>query len=184
MAIVNGIITLEQAKASLGIPAATTTNDNDIERYIEAATPVIENITGPILADTRTFRIDGGTSAVLLGCRFNTVTSVTDGGEVVTDYVADPDAGIIYSSSTFAAGVRNVAVTVTVGLDLGSDGIPANVILATRELVRHWWQLGRQGNRPAFGNESMAEAVVPTGFAVPRRVIELCEPNRRIEGFA
>ena len=180
MAIANGLITLVQAKASLGIPSSTTTNDSDIEAYIEAATPVIENITGPLLASSRTFRLDGGTAAVLLGCRFNTVTSVTDGGTAVVDYVADSEAGIIYSSSTFAAGVRNVTVTVAVG----SATIPPNVILATRELVRHWWQLGRQGNRPAFGNEGIADASVPSGFAVPRRVIELCEPHRRTEGFA
>ncbi|TFD80710.1 phage gp6-like head-tail connector protein [Cryobacterium sp. Sr8] len=185
MAVVAGLITLADAKASLGIPLATTTNDADLERYIEAATPVIENITGPIIPVSRVFAVDGGSYAVLVGCRFNAVTSVAESGTVITDFVSDGEAGIIYAGSTagsraFTSGVRNVIVTVTVG----SAAVPPNVALATRELVRHWWQLGRQGNRPAFGNEGVGEVSVPSGFAVPRRVIELCEPNRRMAGFA
>ena len=185
MAIVNGLITLADAKASLGIPATTTTNDSDIERYIEAATPVIENITGPLLLSSRAYRLDGGGGAVLVGSGFNSVTSVTESGTPITDYVADTAAGIIYAGSaasprTFRPGIGSVVVVVSVG----AASIPANIILATRELVRHWWQQGRQGNRPAFGNEGVSEVSVPSGFAVPRRVIELCEPNRRTAGFA
>lgn len=185
MAVANGLITLADAKASLGIPTATTANDADIERYIEAATPVIENITGPLLAGSRVYSVDGGVAAVLVGSRFNAVTSVTESGAVITDYVADGESGIIFAGSqagsrTFTSGVRNIIVTVTVG----SATIPPNITLATRELVRHWWQLGRQGNRPAFGNEGVGDVSVPSGFAVPRRVIELCEPNRRTAGFA
>lgn len=184
MAIVAGLITLADAKASLGIPAATTANDADIEKYIEAATPVIENITGPLLAGARTVAVDGGSGAILLE-RFTAVTAITESGTAITDYVADPHAGIIYAGTTtsqraFKAGVRNIVVTVTVG----AATIPPNIALATRELVRHWWQQGRQGNRPAFGNEGVSDVSVPSGFAVPRRVIELCEPNRRTEGFA
>ena len=185
MAIVNGLITLDAAKVSLGIPSSSQTNDADIEKYIEAATPVIENITGPLIAASKVFTVDGGGSAVVVGSRFNTVTSVVESGVAITDYVADGPAGIVYSGTadggtTFAPGLRNVVVTVTVG----SATIPPNIVLAARELVRHWWQLGRQGNRPAFGNEGIAEIDVPSGFAVPRRVIELCEPNRRTAGFA
>lgn len=185
MAIVNGLITLADAKASLGIPAAVTTNDSDIERYIEAATPVIENITGPLLLAARVYVLDGGSGAVLVGSGFNTVTSVTESGVPITDFVADAPSGIIYAGSAanprlFKSGLRNVVVVLSVGASV----IPPNVVLATRELVRHWWQQGRQGNRPAFGNEGVSEVNVPSGFAVPRRVIELCEPNRRTAGFA
>ena len=185
MAIINGLITLTDAKKSLGIPTASTTNDADIEKYIEAATPVIENITGPLIEASKVFTVDGGGSAIVVGSRFNAVTSVVESGVAITNYVADGAAGIVYSgtadgATTFAPGLRNIVVTVTVG----SETIPENIILATRELVRHWWQLGRQGNRPSFGNEGIAEIDVPSGFAVPRRVIELCEPNRRTAGFA
>lgn len=182
MAIVDGLITLADAKLSLGKSVGDTSSDADIENYIEAATPVIENITGPMIARNRTYVRDGG--GVIVVDPFNSIVSVTESGVAVTDFVANGTAGIVTagtSSTTraFKAGVGNVVVVASVG----SATIPPNIQLAARELVRFWWQLGRQGNRPAFGNEMPSE-VVPSGFAVPRRVIELCEPHRSSVGFA
>lgn len=184
MAITDGLITLEDARASLGWGAADIANNSDLEDYIEAATPVIENITGPLLVKSQTFTFDGGVSAVLLPVRFTSVTSITESGTAITDFVADPLSGIIYAGATsgvrsFASGVQNIVVVVSVG----SATIPPNVILATRELVRHLWQIGRQGSRPAYGQDAGAE-IVPSGFAVPRRVIELLEASPRVAGFA
>ena len=68
-------------------------------------------------------------------------------------------------------------------VSVGSATIPANVKLAARELVRFWWQQGRQANIPAFG-EAPDTSSVPMGFAVPKRVYELLEPNKRLAGFA
>lgn len=185
MAIVDGLITLAEARSSLGWAASDTANDSDLERYVEAATPVIENITGPLVARTETFKFDGGFRAVVLPVRFATVTSVVESGVTVTDYVAEPDAGLIAAGTTtspreFESGHQNIVVTVTTG----AATVPANVKLAARELVRHWWQQGRQGNRPGFGNDMPADGGVPMGFAVPKRVLELLEPSPRLAGFA
>lgn len=182
MTDVSGLIDLADAKTSLGI--TTTTHDNDIQRYIGAATPVIERITGPILLGSRTYALDGGKGSVVLPVRFNTVTSVTESGTLTTDYHSAPSQGIIYAGTTvaartFANGIRNIVVVVTVG----AAAVPENVALAARELVRHWWQLGRQGNRPSFGDDGALE--VANGFGVPtRRVFELCAPNVDMGGFA
>lgn len=182
MADVSGLIDLADAKASLGI--TTTTNDNDIQRYIGAATPVIEKITGPILLGSRTYSLDGGRAAIVLPVRFNSVTSITENGVATTDYHTAPSQGVIFAgtttaSRTFADGTRNITVTVSVG----NVAVPENVALAARELVRHWWQLGRQGNRPQFGNDGALE--VANGFGVPtRRVMELVSPNADLGGFA
>lgn len=184
MAIVDGLITLADAKASLGIPTGTTTNDSDIEKYVMAATPVIENITGPLIARSITCTRDGGGGVIILGVPFNTVTSLVESGVTVTDYVADARAGLIYAGTTatqrtFKDGLSNVVATVTVG----SATIPQNVQLAARELVRHWWQQGRQGNRPGFGNEFTDSPAV--SFGVPtRRLQELLSANSGLPGFA
>lgn len=185
MAIVDGLITLEEARKSLGWEASNTANDSDLERYVEAATPVIENITGPLLVRSVTYKFDGGFRAVVLPDRFTSVTAVVESGVTVTDYVAEPDAGIIAAGTAtspreFEAGHQNVVVTVSVG----AATVPAHVKLATRELVRHWWQQGRQGNRPGFGNDVPIEGGTPMGFAVPKRVRELLEPSPRLAGFA
>jgi hypothetical protein len=188
MTITDGLITLADARASLGWAATDTSNDADLEAYIEAATSVIENITGPVLIKSRTFTFDGGRESVVLPVPFTTVTSVTVNGVATTSFVADPDAGIITAGSTTAPsvfdwGVRNVVVVVSVGYAANAAAVASNVSLATRELVRFWWQQGRQANIPAFGSapESMP---VPQGFAVPKRVYELLEPSPRLAGFA
>lgn len=184
MTITDGLITLDEARASLGWATTNTANNTDLERYIEAATPVIENITGPLLVKQLTFAFDGGVEKIVLPVPFTSVVSVTENGAAFTNYVADADKGIITAGTTiapdvFEPGVDNIVVTVSVG----SATIPANVKLAARELVRFWWQQGRQANIPAFG-EAPESNSVPMGFAVPKRVYELLEPNSRVAGFA
>jgi len=185
MAITRGLTTVANCKLSLGIATGVTTYDADLENYISAATPVIENITGPMYAESRTLTFDGGGAAISLPFKINAVTSVTVGGTVTTNYVANLTAGIIYagtsgSPTVFTYGTQNVVVVVTVG----SATIPPHIELATRELIRHMWQLGRQANRPGVAEAASASADVPSGFAVPRRVIELCQASPRVAGFA
>lgn len=184
MAITDGLITLAEARASLGWAATDTSRDADLEDYIEAATPVIENITGPILQRNEVYTFDGGVEKLVLPVRFSAVVSITNNGAAVTNFTADEAAGIITAGSTtspdvFDYGVQNIVVTVTVG----AATVEPHVKLAARELVRFWWQQGQQANTPAFGGapESMP---LPMGFAVPRRVMELLEPSPRVAGFA
>lgn len=184
MAITDGIITLDDALASLyGNPAPTATaNDEDIERYIESATPVIENIVGPVIEREVTWSFDGGDCAINLPARVQAITSVEVDGVATTAYVADLTAGVIHALGRFAPGYQNVVVEATVGY--ADDEYPANVVLAARELVRFWWQQGRQGNRPAFGNEIPDTDSTPLGFLVPKRVMELLQATPSVGGFA
>ena len=183
MTVVDGLCSLAEARDSLNWKGTDTANDADLEKYIEAATPLIEEHSGPLIVRSRVFKFDGGRSAVALPVKFTTVTSVVEDGVTVTDIVADPTSGVIYAGTTtslrdFNGGVQNIVVTVSVG----SATIPANVVLATRELVRHLWQLGRQGNRPSLNNDPIE--VIPQHFAMPKRVLELLSPNRNLGGFA
>lgn len=187
MAIVDGLIDLADAKASLNIATAVTGDDTLIERYVEAATGPIERIAGPIIARSRTFTFDGGKGAYSLPVKIRTVTSVTVDGTARTDYVADLGAGIIYPGSTacvtpYNYGVRNVVIVVAVGIASAAD-YPANVKLMARELVRHWYQQGHQGNRPSFGNEATDNPSMV--FGVPtRRLEELMGESQGLAGFA
>lgn len=184
MATVRGLITLAQARSSIyGERAGTaaTGNDADIEAYISAATPVIEEIAGPQYAETRTVTFDGGTHQIIVPFKFNTVTSVTVDGVAATGWVANGNAGIISASSEgwgwFANGRQNVVVVLTVG----NSTIPPNVQLATRELVRLWWQVGRQANRPGTAEQG-GPGELPMGLR--KRVTELLAPSENVPGFA
>jgi hypothetical protein len=151
--------------------------------YIDAAVRVIEDIVGPVGDATRTVTVNGGGRAIVLPSPAATITSVTVAGVATTDYTADLVAGIVYGGSFatptyFYPGNQNVVITYTVG----NDNPPANVVLAARELVRFWWQQGQQANRPSFGEAGDSDEYTPSGFAVPRRVIELCAPDMRPPG--
>lgn len=184
------IISLADAKAALNVPAGTRVNDDELRLYIAATTEVIEDIVGSVLAVTATETFDGGNSAVLLSQRASAITSVTVSGTAQTagtQYVANLTSGIVYAGSsttygTFTAGRQNVVVAYTTG----SSSIDPNVILAAREEVRFLYQIGQQGGRPSLGGAPQDLSWTPSGFAVPQRVVELCQASvsRRMPGLA
>lgn len=177
------IIGIEDAMSALRItlPAEQTRQRDEVAVYVAAATWVIENISGPVLPVTKTYRCDGGAPAIVLPDHGVDVTEVTVDGTAVTltTYDVDESAGIIYAPTT--RGRLNVVVTYSVG----SSTIDPNVRLATREEVRFLWQIGHQGARPV-GPDASTEVIawMPQGFAVPKRVIELLESRPRAGGFA
>lgn len=175
------IISLDDARIALNMPGNTQASAlDDLRLYIAAATPVIEDITGPIVVKTVTQHVAKGWSYAALYERPNTINSVVyDDATVVpaSAYVSDIHHGLLTFYSPVSQGV-------TITYTTGNAMVPQNVRLATRELVRHHWQIGKQGQRPGAGGQSTAEAWTPSGFAVPRRVIELCAGSARIDGFA
>lgn len=183
------IISLDDAKNAVQISAAMTpANLDDLRLYIAACTPVIEDIVGAVVQRTVTQLSDGNQWAISLWEKPVTILSVTEGGGSSTilpgDYIVDYNAGIISAGRTYAPrrfmpGFNSVVITYTAGMQI----IPPNIRLATRELLRHTWQLGHQTNRNSNMPQA-ADAWTPSGFAVPRRVIELCQPHSRVGGFA
>ena len=191
--VAGGLITLEYALEGLNLltdgytaGSPLSARDADVAAYITAATPIIEGLCGPVLPTVVTRKFHGGKSAILLTEQVTAaqVSSVTVDGVSLVGYVVDEVAGIVYADSSgsgFAEGFRNVAITMTVGF----SPVPSSLQLAARELVRHWWQQGKQGNRPTFGDAAPgAPTDTPQGFAVPKRVMELCAPYRTLGGFA
>ncbi len=182
------IVPLEEMISALrargdSVPAG---DKSDMRLFIAAATPVIEDIVGAVLVATKTQTADGGKTGIALWERADEVTSVTVNGQeqtAGTDYVVNLNAGIVYAGSTtapsrFTAGRQNVVITYRVG----STVVPPNVRLATIELVRHQWQMGRQGRHSDIAAADQ-QARTPSGFAVPKRVLELCAPHARKDGF-
>ncbi len=179
MAIVDGIITLAQARSSLNLGTGDTAKDADIEFYVEAATPIIESIAGPVLVKTRVLVFDGS-STLVLPYKIATVTSITVSGVTVTGYTADLTAGLIHGFGLFGYGAQTVTVTVTVG----SATVPKNVTLMARELVRHWWQTTRQTQRSSFQASAQEITLQPLPLGVSRRLQELAASSVNVPGFA
>ncbi|ASN39001.1 hypothetical protein CGQ24_08220 [Arthrobacter sp. 7749] len=175
------LISLDDAAEGLNATRANPQYLADLRLYIAAATPVIEDIVGPVLSTGYTWQTSGGRSAVILPHGAATITVVEANEIPVTGYWTEH--GVLYAGSRLAPGTFP-AGTLTVAYNVGSTAVKPNIRLAARELVRHWVQIGKQATGGVRNTEFDGDVYTPSGFAVPRRVIELCAPDEQIGGFA
>lgn len=181
---------LEEARAQLRIRSGQTAFDDEMLRlFVVSTTPVIEDIVGPLLPAVKVRVADGGVDSVLLGAspvKADTVT-ITESGTPMLDFTVNESAGIVHGGTRqaprpFLWGRQNVVITYGVGAGV----VPPNVLLAAKEEFRFLFQNSQQAARPSLragGGETPVD-YTPSGFAVPRRVIELCGSLRRLGGFA
>lgn len=198
------LVGIGEVRDYLGIQTTDKVRDAKLLRFIDAATPVIENITGPIVVKTYTNeQHDGGTWFIEVRHRpIVSVASVTEWRANIAyplTQVATPDLGTIYSyqweptgrivrrtvgggQTPFPVGSNAVAVTYNAGYITP----PANVVQGVLELLRANFQATQQG-RPKSGGgdvDGALDHVINQGFFVPWRVQELLSPNKRHPSIA
>jgi hypothetical protein len=194
------LVSVPDLKDYLGIEAADRKSDAKLARFIRAARPVVENITGPIIPASFTEWHAGGSPNIAVRHRPSTsygtspVFTVQSVSEFIgrTEYdltaVAGPTLGSTYSYMVDAPGFLSrltgggrgcfggpVRVTYTAG----QDPIPANVQEATLELVRVNYSPTMAAGRGRLTVADDQDTGPPLSFFVPRRVRELLAPNRR-----
>ena len=194
------LVTLADVKDYLRI--STTSDDTQLQDYIDAVTPVIEDITGPIVNKQYTEVYDGGVSRIqvrhfpvvsvdtlteVYGQTLYTLTQVTLGSSTSTwSYTFDASTGLIVRrafnvEAMFPIGANNVSITYTAG----RSTVPANVALAAKMTIQHLWsqtRFNRNGARPGLGGDDIWQPGM--GFAIPNRVRELLQNEQRIAGIA
>lgn len=175
------LISVKDASTGLNATRAAADYLEDLRLYIAAATPVIEDIAGPVLTANRTQTTRGGRAAIILHEPSATVTAVEANGIALADWFVEH--GVLYAGTRLAPASFPVG-EVLIAYTVGGPVVAPNIRLAARELVRHWVQIGKQGLGPARGGEPVDEVFTPSGFAVPRRVVELCAPDEQIGGIA
>jgi len=195
-----GVISLADAKAGLGVTG--TSKDEDIRSVIQAATPILEDLVGPILRVTRVETYDGGTSQInLMWAPIVSITSIIEsygstytrtltaqdifaGGSLDTfGYSVDLVTGIVTRRAAgvaipFALGKRNVQITYV----SGRVSARGNVLRATRMLIRDMWTQEQQ--RVPLVNGQPQGTTMIRGFADPNAVIEMCGDDTRAPGLA
>lgn len=177
------ILTLPEARRAIRLPDNDQSRDTDlVETYIPAVTAVIEDLIGPVMAGTtRTFVADGGGALVMLPwLNITSVDSVDDSGTTLTvdDYQVNLGTGIVYRGTadlprTFATGRQSVTITYTAGTYATPAAVPYNIKLAARIILAHLWQADQQGYRPDFGGPDNSVTPSSSGYAIPRRAVEL-----------
>lgn len=198
------IVDLASVKAHLNIPTADTTRDAELQGFILAAADLARDVVGPVTAEQHTEWHNGGHPTLTVDwLPLASVQSVTEyigpTAWVLTEqplgsstdaygYSVDTDRGQITRRAVgdavcFPLGVKNVKVVYTAGR---GGAIPWTVRLGALELIRHLYQLTQQVGRRRFGGAALdgEGAVVPSGFALPARVLELWKPFNRPPGVA
>ena len=175
------LVTLEAAKAQLNISASDTSEDVELQGYIDAATAAVETQLGQIV-DPRTVidQLDFASSVTSFVLRSAPVISLTsivslDGSQSWT--VTAPTMYVDGTSScvTVLSGPP-VKGSVLATYQAGYTAVPANFRLAALIIVQHLWETQRGAMGVQLGGDT-DNYVAGRGFAIPRRAIELLGPQ-------
>lgn len=170
------IFSLEDGKAQLNIPPATTAYDAEIAEFIRATTAVVERYTGQIVRTAYTETFDGGQCRLMLRhYPVLSITSVTENGTILdpSGYTFTPASGLLIRINglvewSFLPGVQNV----TVAYIAGTTTTTPNVRQAASIILQHLWETQRPTGRGPF--DQRGEEFDPRFlYSIPRRALEL-----------
>lgn len=189
-------ISVEDAKAHLKKSPNPSADDGELQRFVNAACAVIEDLMGHVdlVTATETQRAEPVAQQiaahywytpwraehiiVLRETPIAAVTSVTwVEGLANTDVLPSTDPSNPWIGWTLVDNVLHVPFwgEYTVAYQAGRAAVPENYSLAALELVAHLWrqsQLNQNSGRPAIGGDQM-EIMPRVASALPYRVREL-----------
>lgn len=163
---------LADLKAQLNIPSSDTTNDTELQTYVDASNEVCEAMVGPSASTAFTElygTLDG--SIILMRRPLISVTSVTPN---ITGAVALPTTA--YTVDTVRGGLQITAGTggdYFVVYNAGWAAIPARAKLALLIIGQHLWSTQRGGMIPSVVASEETVVMPGFGFAIPKRASEL-----------
>lgn len=195
------LATLAEFKTAINDTSGSTTNDVEYQSFLDAATAVVENITGPIIPRTVTELHSGGMEYIVLRQRpVISVISLTEytgtGAQALTlatsldlsgglSFTLDRETGTVIRRAAgygypFPSGMDNVTVVYSAGYSV----VPENIKRAALAQAAHFYQQTQLGGRPAFnGGANSGGAATGFGYGVPYFVRQTLEPNERIPGI-
>lgn len=181
------IVSLDEVKAHLNIPAANTDLDEELRRFVDAATDLAENYVGCVLG-RQTFTneyYDGNTDIIRLrNPRALQITSVYENGQLISsdNYSLDPTGQRLSRITTGSIAGPNYfgiwapgANSVKISYVSGFINPPAAAKQGVLELVRHLWQTQRGAMNVLTRNQSGDDFYPTATYSLPRRCMELLD---------
>lgn len=183
-----GIVSLDEVKQHLNIPSSNTTNDEEIRRFIDAASDLAENYVGCVLG-RQTFlneKYSGNTDIIRLNNpRAINIISVYENGVLldpaayVLDYTGQRLTRVTTGSLSgpnyfgiWAPGAQNIVVSYVAGFVNPPPAAKQGVL----EIIRHLWQTQR-GPSSVLGRQQSGDEFASTStYSLPRRAMELLDP--------
>jgi hypothetical protein len=183
-----GICGYDEVLEYLNIPSASA-NENEVRRYIDAATDLAETYVGQVLG-RRTFTdelYDGGTEFIRIrNPKAISITSVYENGALVSasNYVLDYTgqrlyrigSGTLYATNSYGywtAGMNNVKITYVAGY----VNPPMSAKQGVLEIIRHLWQTQRGAINVMGRTQTGDELYTGSTYSLPRRAMELLDPT-------
>lgn len=206
----NELVKMTDVLRHLGLPQGDTTNQAELQLMIDAATPIVEYITGPINPVTytgETHNVDGASTLMLRHPPVQSIATITEWvgitpfvltsqppGSTVSNYgynLERPEAGKVVRMSAFGQPTTFlgslVTVTYTAGLPVvnGVVQIPPDVRLGVLEDIRGIFTQSQDGGRPKWGGGLQDEDGWTVGpLHLFPRLAALLENKARVQSIA
>jgi hypothetical protein len=183
-----GICGYDEVLEYLNIPASSA-NENEIRRFIDAATDLAETYVGQVLG-RRTFTnelYDGGTEFIRIrNPKVISITSVYENDALVSssNYVLDYTgqrlyrigSGTLYATNSYGywtAGMNNVKITYVAGYVNPPMSAKQGVLV----IIKHLWE-SQRGAMNVMGRVLGGDELYSTPtYSLPRRAMELLDPT-------
>lgn len=183
-----GIVGFSEVKQYLNIPSTSTTDDEELRRFIDAATDLAEAYVGQVLG-RRSFTdelYDGGGDFIRLrNPKAISITSVYENGMLVSptayslDYTGQRlyriGSGTLYAQNAYgywAPGFNTIKVSYVSGYVNPPMAAKQGVL----ETIRHLWQTQRGSMNVMTRNLGGDELYQSPTYSLPRRAMELLDP--------
>jgi hypothetical protein len=168
------VISSDEARAYLNVDEADTAAVAEMVSFIGAAEVAIGKRVGPLEPETVTERHLGGAPAFALRKRPTIdVQSITPlGGDPLSlsSVDLDPKTGILELVSGGQFNARRYVIVYRAGW----QSVPADLLIATKEMLRHMWRTQRKtGGAPRKADD---DAVPGAAYALTYRVEQLIKP--------
>ena len=171
-------LTLTEAKQHLNI--TVTTYDAELQTFIDSAEAAIAKRCGPLAATSTTVRVRGGCSLSLPVTPTISLTSVTPVlGSALTlaDLHLEPSGEVTYNTgAVFPAPWYDVVYSA------GRSSVPADLLAAVKELLRHLWTTQRGGSARPGGpvSDALSNTIPGSAYTFPIRVEQLIAPHAQV----
>ena len=177
------VLSLQDAKVMLNIPAADTANDAEIDQWVASIESGLERFTGgPVISRTVTERVEASSGYTKLCLRqrpvvsVQSITSESSGGAMsMADIKVDANAGTVQRAlglpfyGPFFMWQPWFIVVYTAGW---GTAVPSAFSAFARIVIQHLWETKRGPiAMPMAGEQDVA--VPGFGFAIPARAAEL-----------
>lgn len=171
------VLTVAAAKVHLNV--TTSTQDAEIQTFIDAAEAAIATRCGPLASTPGITERHAGGGRASLVLRVTPVISIqsvaaVDGATIdVAQLDLRSDTGIVsYLRGQLFPSFASLLYDVT--YTAGWDPVPKDLMLAVKELVRHFWEGSQRGPVARPGTDTPSTSGIAGGL--PDVVAELIDP--------